>query len=144
MNSDIKPNDPASLWRRLAAMSYDGLLAIALWFLIEMIAVGINHGQAITASQIPFVQTAVFISLFIFFAWFWMHGGQTLGMRAWRLHLVSQTDKPIRLPQCLLRFLVAFISAGCLGLGFLWMLWDKDKLTWHDRYSMTRVIYIKK
>ncbi|RFQ09807.1 hypothetical protein D0N87_30040, partial [Pseudomonas sp. ATCC 13867] len=32
----------------------------------------------------------------------------------------------------------------CLGLGFLWMLWDKNKRTWHDRYSESVVIQIPK
>ncbi|RCI69267.1 RDD family protein, partial [Pseudomonas aeruginosa] len=30
------------------------------------------------------------------------------------------------------------------GLGFLWMLWDKDKRTWHDRYSESQVVRLPK
>lgn len=135
---------PASLWRRMAALFYDSLLMLALWMFIEFIVVAFNGGQAMTDSQRPFVQTVVLLSMFGFFAGFWMHGGKTLGMQAWQIKLVTVDGKPIRLIQCLLRFFMAAASIGLFGLGYWWMLWDKDKLTWHDRYSMTKIISTKK
>lgn len=135
---------PASLWRRLAAMLYDSLLMLALWMFIEFIVVAMNHGQAMTNAQRPFVQTVVLVAIFSFFAGFWMHGGKTLGMQAWQIKLVTLDGKPLRLAQCLLRFFVAIASIGLFGLGYWWMLWDKEKLTWHDRYSMTKIILTKK
>jgi uncharacterized RDD family membrane protein YckC len=32
----------------------------------------------------------------------------------------------------------------CLGLGFLWVLYDRDKLAWHDRLSGTRLVRLPK
>jgi uncharacterized RDD family membrane protein YckC len=29
------------------------------------------------------------------------------------------------------------LSAGTFFLGFLWVQWDEDELTWHDRISST-------
>jgi hypothetical protein len=40
--------------------------------------------------------------------------------------------------------LAASLSWAALGLGFLWQLWDPEKLTWHDRLSNTRLIYYPK
>lgn len=40
--------------------------------------------------------------------------------------------------------MIAIASWLCLGLGFLWMLWDKDKRTWHDRYSESQVVRLPK
>jgi uncharacterized RDD family membrane protein YckC len=71
-----------------------------------------------------------------------MHGGQTLGMRSWRLQLRNLRDGPISWWQALLRFMVAIPSAGLLGLGYFWMLVDKRKLTWHDRYSETTIVQL--
>jgi uncharacterized RDD family membrane protein YckC len=34
----------------------------------------------------------------------------------------------------------SFISGQCCYLGYLWMLWDKDKRTWHDMVAGTRVV----
>lgn len=36
----------------------------------------------------------------------------------------------------------SFISGQCCYLGYLWMLWDKDKRTWHDMVAGTRVIKV--
>ncbi len=62
-----------------------------------------------------------------------------------------QTDHPIA-PTVLVaaiaaasgRFIVAIISWLPAGLGFWWQLWDRDKLTWHDRVSGTRLVYYPK
>lgn len=134
---------PAPLWRRLAAMLYDGLLILALWMFIEFLVVALNGGHAMTTTQRPLVQTIVLFATFSFFAGFWMHGGKTLGMQAWQIKLVTAHGERLRLTQCLLRFLVAIASLVLGGLGYWWMLWDKDKLTWHDRYSMTNIILTK-
>jgi uncharacterized RDD family membrane protein YckC len=44
--------------------------------------------------------------------------------------------------QALLRFFSAAASLLCLGAGFWWMLFDKKKLTWHDRYSDSCVVQL--
>ena len=50
----------------------------------------------------------------------------------------------ITLWQALLRFVVAIGSWLFCGLGFLWVLWDKDKRSWHDIYSESRVVQLPK
>jgi uncharacterized RDD family membrane protein YckC len=82
---------------------------------------------------------------FAILGWFWVHGGQTLGMRAWRLRLVSATNNgPVSWQQALKRFAAALLSWCCLGAGFLWALFDREKRTWHDRLSGTRLILMPK
>ena len=44
--------------------------------------------------------------------------------------------------QALMRFLSAAVSLLCAGLGFLWMLFSKNKTTWHDQFSDTVVVYV--
>jgi uncharacterized RDD family membrane protein YckC len=44
----------------------------------------------------------------------------------------------------LLRFLVAIPSLAFAGLGFLWMLIDKDKMTWYDRFSESVIVRLPK
>ena len=126
------------LARRLAALLYDTLLVIAVLMIVTLPFVLLNLGQT------PFHQSALVLTIFAFFAKFWRHGGQTLGMKSWDMRIVSNNGKPITLIQCLLRLIAATLSILCLGLGYVWMLIDKDKLTWADRYSETRLIMMPK
>jgi uncharacterized RDD family membrane protein YckC len=65
-------------------------------------------------------------------------------MQVWGIRVQNANGSHISLMQALLRFVIAIGSWACLGLGFLWMLWDKDKRTWQDRYSESVVIQIPK
>ena len=80
----------------------------------------------------------------MFYAWFWTHGGQTLGMQAWKLRLQRLDGGPVSLWQALLRFLAAFPSLLLFGLGMLWMLVDRERMTWHDRVSESVIVRLPK
>ena len=129
---------PAGLLRRLAAMVYDGLLVLALWLITLLIMVLANGGEAVYGAL---VQSALFLEAFVFFAWFWMRAGQTAGMRAWRLRLVSADGNRITLNQATVRFFVAMVSLAAIGLGYWWALFDREHRTWPDLLSGSRVVY---
>ncbi len=147
---------PATLVRRFAAMFYDFLLCVALLMVVTLIYqqgfLRLIYGSeklrmladqgALTGD--PLLSSLLFISVFAFFAKFWTHSGQTLGMQVWGVRVQNADGSAISLMQALLRFVIAIVSWGCVGLGFLWMLWDKDKRTWQDRYSESVVIQIPK
>ena len=124
---------------RLAAFIYDGLLVLGIWFVLGIIFVAANGGEHV-AQHNPFLPSAMFIVLFWFNVHFWRRGGQTLGMRAWRLRLINDNKGPMTLMQCLVRFLVSIGSTLILFMGYFWVWFDKDGLSWHDRYSNTRII----
>ena len=138
-NQDSMTVSNAGVLVRFAALLYDGLLVLGLWFVVSIIFVGLNGGESVSPNN-PFLPSLLFVVTFWFNAHFWRRGGQTLGMRAWRLRLLNQNPGPLTFVQCFLRFVVSFASLATLGLGYLWLLFDKDRLTWHDRYSDTRVI----
>ena len=124
---------------RLAAFIYDGLLVLGIWFVLGIIFVAVNGGEHV-AQHNPLLPSAMFIVLFWFNVHFWRRGGQTLGMRAWRLRLINDNKGPMTLMQCLVRFLVSIGSTLILFMGYFWVWFDKDGLSWHDRYSNTRII----
>lgn len=126
------------LLRRLAAILYDTLLVIALLMLVTLPFALLGLGQS------PFHQSALVLTIFFFFSKFWRHGGQTLGMKSWDMRIISDNGQPISFSQCLLRLVAATLSFLCLGLGYWWMLFDKDKRTWADRFSDTRLIMTPK
>ena len=135
----------AGLLLRLAAMFYDGFLLTAMWFLIAGTMVIINGGEELPlwASQFLLLPTLILATL-IFNVWFWTHGGQSLGMRAWRIKVVDLSGKPITPQSGIKRCAFSVISLAALGLGYIWMLFDKEKRTWHDRWSETCVVHIPK
>lgn len=119
-------------------MLYDGLLILAIWIVIAGCATAVNSGEAIATNN-PFLPSVLFLSTLGFYLFFWRRGGQTLGMRAWRLRLVNSRSGPLTGLQCALRCVVAIGSlVGFLGYFWLWL--DKERLTWHDRLSYTRVV----
>jgi uncharacterized RDD family membrane protein YckC len=133
---------PAGLLRRLCAIVYDTLLLLGVLFVATALLLPLTEGEAIKPGN-PFFSTYLFFICFFFYGWFWTHGGQTLGMRAWKIRVQSFDGWGISWWQALLRFLAAMVSWLALGLGFLWMLLDKDKMTWHDRFSQSVLVVVK-
>jgi uncharacterized RDD family membrane protein YckC len=67
--------------------------------------------------------------------------GQTLGMKALSIRVVDMHNGgPIGAGRATVRALVQFFLSGILYLGYLWMLWDKEKQTWHDKASSSVVV----
>lgn len=66
---------------------------------------------------------------------------KTLGMRRLDLTLINFAGEPVNLKESALRTAGYVVSAGSLMLGFLWVLFDIDALTWHDRISRTYPIH---
>lgn len=143
MNHDNSPLPRCGLARRLAAILYDGLLLGGVLFLASLLVLPLLGDQPSVGALLIF-RLYLLLIIFGFFAWFWSHGGQTLGMRAWRIRLQNRNPGPLTLWQVMLRFIVATFSWLLFGLGFLWSLIDKENLTWHDRYSMSELVVVPK
>ncbi|MDP3875469.1 MAG: RDD family protein [Methylobacter sp.] len=126
--------------RRLAVILYDVLLLIALLFVATALLLPLNAGEAFTAQQFYFPLYLLLVSFF-FYAWFWTHGGQTLGLRAWKIRVLTLDRQPISWKQAALRFTFALFSWLFFGLGFWWILIDKDRRSWHDRLSKTALFF---
>ncbi|MGH8443995.1 MAG: RDD family protein [Solimonas sp.] len=85
---------PAPLWRRLIAAIYDSLLLIGLWMVALLADVLIRDAFEAPRNWIA-LRTYLFAVGLVFFGWFWTHGGQTLGMRVWRLRVQRDDGRPL-------------------------------------------------
>jgi uncharacterized RDD family membrane protein YckC len=132
-----------SFFRHLAIMAYDLLLLASVLLVAGFIAVAFNGGEAISSSN-PFFMLYILGVSFFFYGWFWTHGGQTLGMRAWKVYLVSNQQYEITWLQAALRFITTIISWLPLGMGYWWQYTGKDKLSWPDYFSGTRLHFTAK
>jgi len=131
----------AGIIRRMAAMLYDTLLLTAVLFVASAIAVAINRGQAVAH---PLYYLSLAAICYLFFCWFWTNGGQTLGMRTWRLKLITESEKAMNWSQASWRFLFALIALLPFGLGLFWMIFDSQRLAVHDRLSASKIVYLPK
>ena len=124
----------AGLFRRLLAIIYDLFLLIALLFVATAFVMLFNQGNAIEPGQplYPYYLMYLLTVSFAFFGWFWTHGGQTLGMKTWKIRLQQTDGQSISWWLAVVRFFTAILSWSLLGSGFLWSLFQSQKRTWHD------------
>jgi len=106
--------------------------------------------------------------IFVFFAWFWTHGGQTLGMRAWRLRILQRDGQPLNWRLALFRYVISLPMWGWLfyvialnsellhrpavlagvppwllyGLALAWLVIDHLPNNWRDRLGGVKVEHI--
>jgi len=125
---------------RLLGLGYDLFPAFGLWFLVAAIFVALR-GDAITGGAWGLAEfAALWLVTGAYAVASWRRGGQTLGMRPWRLKVVAADGSPAPLPALCVRYAVGSVSLLALGAGFWWALFDHNRLTWHDRTSGTRII----
>jgi len=135
---------PAGFWRRVAALIYDCLLLIALLMVFTGASLVFTHGNAVlpeTAGPWTYVYRAgLVLVIATYFVGNWMHSGQTLGMRAWRLWVVDERGTRLNLGPALLRFALAVVAWTPAALGVLWLFIDPERLAIHDRLAKTRLV----
>lgn len=146
MSGPVTTSHPtAGLPRRLGAMVYDSLLVLAVLMVATALFLPLTGGEAVTrevVGPVPFYLYRLFMLVLVvgFFGVFWTRRGQTLGMAAWRLKLERADGRQLTWADALKRLAAACLSWLPVGLGFLWMVFDRDRLAWHDRLTHTRVI----
>lgn len=162
-------NSHPSPLKRLLVAIYDGLLILATVFFASAITLPFTGGEATSANNI-FMTIYLFAVIYVFYGWFWTHGGQTLGMRAWKQQLVQLDGSPVNWQQAFIRFITA-LPAWCLFLigillwilpekielaewltnipkwlltlsGFVWILLNNRNNNWRDKISGTHVILL--
>ncbi|MDX2217706.1 MAG: RDD family protein [Burkholderiales bacterium] len=131
---------PASLGRRLASMTYESLLLVALILVMTFPFVGFTGGVVSTGSRIA-LQLYLVLVCGLYFVWFWRHGGQTLPMKTWRIRLRTASGSVPSTREAILRYLAALAGMLPLGLTFWWALVDRDRQFLHDRMLGTRIVH---
>ena len=128
--------------RRLAAIFYDCLLLIAVLFAATFALISFTGGEAIESGNWLY-KLFLLILAYFYFSWHWVRGGQTLGMRSWHVFVKNEINTNPDWQQASLRFFASLLSLALLGLGFVWSMFDKDKLALHDYISKTKLIVNK-
>jgi uncharacterized RDD family membrane protein YckC len=145
MALDIAQARVPGLARRLAALLYDLILLFGMLLLAATLV--IIPASALTGAEIRLdgwlrVLFQIYLILvgYGFFGYFWVHGGQTLGMRAWRLRLLRDDGQALSPADAGRRLLWSTLVPAPLGL--LWVPFDKQRLAPHDRLSHSRPVML--
>lgn len=164
---------PATIIKRLLAIFYDSFLLIAVLFLAMAVMLLVSGGYQFQAGN-PLMTVYLLVVSYVFFGWFWTHGGQTLGMRAWKLQVQQYNGKVITWRQAAIRFVTAVPAWVVLFLGItlaadiplhthswleklsrlpgwlilivgiVWLVLDQWPNGWRDKVSGTRIIKLNK
>lgn len=140
------PAIPANLGWRLVALIYDLLPLLALWLLTSGLLLLARGGTPVTPGSATAI--VVFALLWLVSGAYatlsWRRGGQTIGMRPWRLRVVDAQGNDPSWRAVWLRYLVATLSLATFGLGFFWALFDPQRRTWHDLAAGTLLVRLSR
>ena len=134
--------EPASLFRRVAAFTYDLLLLLGLLFVFTWLVLLLRGGRPIPPGSAWFELCLAAVAL-CFYAGFWTHGGQTLGMRAWRIRVIRTDGGTLEWWRAGARFGAGIVALLPAGLGLWWSLIDGSRRGWHDIWTRTRVVRLR-
>jgi uncharacterized RDD family membrane protein YckC len=165
--ADSPPRN-APLWRRYAALGYEGLLLAAIVLLVGFLTLPAMRpaSGARPVLAVPPLSARILSACFVFAAagiyctWSWTGGRRTLPMKTWRLAIVRAGGGAVDAKTAVARFVAAWIgpaasllayaalhpanpgahAAWLVGLGYLWPLVDPDRQFLHDRIAGTRIV----
>jgi uncharacterized RDD family membrane protein YckC len=117
MDQESTTGAPAGLFRRLAALLSDLLLAIAIACIATAAMLPLTHGEAILSATQGLVghlyHAVLLFAVFAYFGWCWTRSGQTLGMKAWRIRIETNDGRRLGWGEAIPRFV--------LGAAVAWM-----------------------
>lgn len=123
------------------AFLYDLLLLIAVWFFAALPFV-LWQGPGFEKNPMTLLAFQIYLVAisYIYLSYFWLQTGQTPGLRTWHLRLVRKDQYLLTRHDATMRFLYSILSIATLGLGWLWLLFNKDHQTLHDYMANTQII----
>jgi uncharacterized RDD family membrane protein YckC len=124
------PAARAGFWRRFAGALIDGLVVGVVETILRLALGDAGAGLGLLVGA-------------VYYTYFHGTTGQTLGNAALSIRVIDLregTRQPIGYGRAFLRWVVSIVSAVVFLLGYLWMLWDPEKQTWHDKAAGSVVV----
>lgn len=131
---------PAVLGWRLLALVYDLVISIAFLFAVSALSLAVKPDHRPVEPGTPDA-LVVFIALWAAIGAYavvsWRRGGQTIGMKPWRLQVVTAEGGRPPWRALLIRYAVTSLS---LGAVLLWCLVDGQRRGLHDLAAGTLLV----
>lgn len=126
----------AGFWKRFLAL----LIDIIILSIVTTVLFGIRPVEPAWVGNIMAGLSTIFVIAYFTY----LEGspsGQTVGKRAVGIRVIDfHTPTSIGYARALGRTVIAYFISPILLLGYLWMLWDKEKQTWHDKVASSVVV----
>jgi uncharacterized RDD family membrane protein YckC len=139
-NEQVAKISAPSFLKLGACLIYEALVVIALSLVCTTIFV-LFLGDATTGIKRYSLQLFLWLAAGVYFAWCWQKSGQTLAMQTWQLKLINQDGELLTLTAAITRYVLASLSLIAFGLGYLWVVVDRDRLFLHDRLLKNKIIF---
>jgi len=133
------PAPLAGLWPRFGAMVYEGVLLVGIVFIGSWVYLKL-FGDASHGVARHVFQGYLAVLCGVYFVYCWRHTGQTLGMKTWGLRLVRTDGTRLTLGRAIARYALALTGLVAGGIGFAWVVLDRDRQFLHDRLLGTRIV----
>ncbi len=132
------------LWKHLIAFCYDMFPIFGVFLLTSLIVLLIRNGVEVKPQTLWFA-LLLLSEMAFYFIYSWKIGGQTLGMRAWKMKIVPNNSQlnTLTWKQATLRLLIGTLSTLLLGLGLFWKFISKRDFTWMDMVSDSHMTSIE-
>ena len=132
------PVEYASLPRRLAAGFYDLFPLAAVLMAATALLFPLTRERI--APGTLWYQLYLAVIVFLYYGVSWRRGGQSIGMRAWRLRVVREDGGALSWRDVALRFAVGVFALAAAGAGLFAALFDPRRRMWHDLATRTVVL----
>lgn len=135
----------AGFFKRVFSLIYDSLAVIGIMLSLSLLLVLINGGSTEENKFASLIQFLIItFSGPCFYTYFWLsNNGQTLGMQAWKIQLISNNNG-LSVKDCLYRCFISVISFLIFGIGYFLILFRKDNKSLADLLTNTQIIDLKK
>ena len=135
----------AGFFKRVFSLIYDSLVVIGVILSLSLLLVLVNGGTTEENKLASLIQFLIItFSGPCFYTYFWIaNNGQTLGMQAWKIQLVSN-NKELSVKDCLYRCFISVISFLIFGIGYFLILFRKDNKSLADLITKTQIIDLKR
>ena len=135
----------AGFFKRVFSLIYDSLAVIGIMLSLSLLLVLINGGSTEENKFASIIQFLIItFSGPCFYTYFWLsNNGQTLGMQAWKIQLISNNNG-LSVKDCLYRCVISVISFLIFGIGYFLILFRKDNKSLADLLTKTQIIDLKK
>ena len=129
--------------KHLAAFVYDLFPVIGILIVTSGITLIFRGGEGVKAYTVWF-QALIICEIALYYIYFWKIGGQTIGMKAWKIKIQSNDSSLFQITwqQAFMRFLIGLVSTALLGLGLFWKLTSKNNSSWMDKVSSSHTINV--
>jgi uncharacterized RDD family membrane protein YckC len=127
------PSGPrADFWYRLGGFLIDGVILYVVYVVIGLVFQNNVVSRLLISLAVGFAYSVYFIG---------SSSGQTPGMRVLNIRAVdAATGGRVDYGRAFIRHVVGVVSQVLCYLGYLWMLWDPERQTWHDKAAGTFVV----